>query len=183
RGDGASRTPARRDRSPSDGRRRSILGRARASPAPPWETADTTGGIPPCRSSRRAERRSRTPRLRQAVCWRLIGRARQPESARWTPRRFYCDAAAFIFISIVARWIEHQSLCSAIGMPHSTHTRTRCFGGSLLPNSRFKNDMPPPERGDRDSGSGFESPPPLFSDTLDGGARFPVDTPPYCRAW
>jgi hypothetical protein len=42
--------------------------------------------------------------------------------------------------------MEHQSLCSATGIPHSTQIRTRCLGGSLrIPNSRFNNDMGPPQ--------------------------------------
>ena len=36
--------------------------------------------------------------------------------------------------------MAHQSLCSVRGIPHSMQTRIRCFGGSLLPNSRFRND-------------------------------------------
>jgi hypothetical protein len=51
-------------------------------------------------------------------------------------------AAALRFISIWPRRIEHHSLWSAIGIPHSTHTRTRGFGGSFLPNKRFNSDMP-----------------------------------------
>src|SRR5262249_41125620 len=60
------------------------------------------------------------------------------------------DAVAFSFISFAARKIEHHSLCSAIGIPHSTQTRTRCFGGSLLPKRRFRNDMRPPTERARD---------------------------------
>ena len=44
--------------------------------------------------------------------------------------------------SIWPRRIAHQSLCSDTGIPHSTHTRVLCLGGSLRPNSRFKNDTP-----------------------------------------
>ena len=33
-----------------------------------------------------------------------------------------------------------EQLTSATGMPHSTQTRTRGFGGSFRPNSRFRND-------------------------------------------
>jgi hypothetical protein len=41
--------------------------------------------------------------------------------------------------------MEHQSLCSASGIPHSMQTRIRGFGGSLLfPNKRFNKDMSPP---------------------------------------
>jgi hypothetical protein len=54
------------------------------------------------------------------------------------------EPVALSFISISPRRIEHHSLCSAIGMPHSTHTRIRCFGGSLFPSNRFHKDMPPP---------------------------------------
>src|SRR5262249_42448011 len=32
----------------------------------------------------------------------------------------------------------HQSLCSATGMPHSTHTRTRTFGSAFFENSFWK---------------------------------------------
>src|SRR5713226_7047877 len=55
-------------------------------------------------------------------------------------------------------------------MPHSMHTRIRCFGGSLLPNRRFKKDMPPPAWC-------WEPIPAPRVDTLDGSGRFPVDTP------
>src|SRR4029079_1943524 len=40
------------------------------------------------------------------------------------------------------RRIEHHSLCSATGMPHSTQTRTLGFGGSSLPRIFLKKDMP-----------------------------------------
>jgi hypothetical protein len=61
----------------------------------------------------------------------------------------YCkrdaDSLPFRCISSCPRRIEHQSLCWATGIPHSTQTRTRFFGGSLLlPNKRFNSDMPPP---------------------------------------
>src|SRR6266540_1321800 len=36
--------------------------------------------------------------------------------------------------------MEHQFLCSAMGMPHSTQTRTRGLGGSFRPSNRFSND-------------------------------------------
>jgi len=52
--------------------------------------------------------------------------------------------AAESFISFCPRRIEHHSLCSATGIPHSTQIRIRGFGGSLLPNRRFSSDMPPP---------------------------------------
>ena len=52
--------------------------------------------------------------------------------------------AVLICNSFWPRRIEHHSLCSAIGMPHSMHTRTRGFGGSFFPNSRFSKDMNPP---------------------------------------
>ena len=32
----------------------------------------------------------------------------------------------------------HQSLCSATGIPHSTHTRTRTFGSAFFENSFWK---------------------------------------------
>src|SRR5262245_28236569 len=38
--------------------------------------------------------------------------------------------------------IEHQSLCSATGIPHSMQTWTRCFGASLMPNRLLSNDIP-----------------------------------------
>lgn len=39
--------------------------------------------------------------------------------------------------------MEHQSLCSAMGIPHSTQTRTRCVGaGALDEKSRLRNDIP-----------------------------------------
>jgi hypothetical protein len=43
-------------------------------------------------------------------------------------------------MSIWPRRMAHQSLCSATGIPHSTQTRTRGFGGSLCPSNRFNND-------------------------------------------
>ena len=53
--------------------------------------------------------------------------------------------AAESFISFCPRRIEHHSLCSAIGIPHSTQIRIRGFGGSLrFPNNRFRMDMRPP---------------------------------------
>jgi hypothetical protein len=56
--------------------------------------------------------------------------------------------SAASFISFCPRRIEHHSLCSAIGIPHSTQIRIRCFGGStLFPNRRFNNDMSPPVPG------------------------------------
>ena len=57
--------------------------------------------------------------------------------------------------------MEHHSLCSAIGIPHSTQTLIRCFGGSFFPNRRFNNDMTPPGRS-------------CVTNTLDGPAGFPV---------
>ena len=65
------------------------------------------------------------------------------------------------FISIWPRRIEHQSLCSATGMPHSTQTRTRGFGGSSRPSNRFRNDIGLP-------------PSPTKVNTLDEGNRFTV---------
>src|SRR4051812_29340257 len=39
--------------------------------------------------------------------------------------------------------MEHQSLCSATGMPHSTQMRTRCTGaGVFCEKSRLRNDIP-----------------------------------------
>jgi hypothetical protein len=39
--------------------------------------------------------------------------------------------------------MEHHSLCSATGMPHSTQMRTRCLGaGEFDEKIRFRNDMP-----------------------------------------
>ena len=35
--------------------------------------------------------------------------------------------------------MEHQSLCSAMGIPHSMQIRTLGFVATLLPNSRFRN--------------------------------------------
>ena len=73
------------------------------------------------------------------------------------------DGAGVVrFISICARRMEHQSLCSASGIPHSMQTRIRCFGGSLFPNKRFNRDMCPP--GPRSIGNV----------TLDGPGGFPV---------
>src|SRR6185436_13548446 len=46
----------------------------------------------------------------------------------------------------------HQSLCSATGIPHSTHTRTRAFGSDFFENSFCRKVMP--------------------SKTEEGGARF-----------
>ena len=41
------------------------------------------------------------------------------------------------------RWMEHQSLCSATGMPHSTQMCTRCVGaGGFDEKSRLRNDIP-----------------------------------------
>jgi hypothetical protein len=57
--------------------------------------------------------------------------------------------------------MEHHSLCSASGIPHSTQTRIRCFGGSFFPNRRFNSDMTPPGRS-------------CVTNTLDGPAEFPV---------
>jgi hypothetical protein len=45
--------------------------------------------------------------------------------------------------------MEHQSLCSANGMPHSMQTRMRGLGGSRRPNSRFHSDMFPPTKRQR----------------------------------
>src|SRR5713101_5164447 len=58
--------------------------------------------------------------------------------------------------------MEHQSLCSASGIPHSMHTRIRGFGGSLFPNKRFNRDMCPP------------GPRSISNVTLDGPGGFPV---------
>src|SRR5688500_18586970 len=52
--------------------------------------------------------------------------------------------SAFCFNSFWPCRIEHHCLWSATGMPHSTQTWTRCFGGSLLPSNRLRNDMKPP---------------------------------------
>jgi hypothetical protein len=58
-----------------------------------------------------------------------------------------CVSAALSFISSWPRRIEHQSLCSAIGMPHSTQIRVRAFGVSVSrPSKRLSSDMPPPGR-------------------------------------
>src|SRR6188474_402646 len=80
------------------------------------------------------------PFLRIAQKWdstppkamRLISAIVQESSEASSDRRF---------ISIWPRRIEHQSLCSATGMPHSTQTRTRGFGGSSRPSNRFRNDI------------------------------------------
>jgi hypothetical protein len=41
--------------------------------------------------------------------------------------------------------MAHQSLCSAIGMPHSTQMRVRTLGASsAFPIKRLSNDMLPP---------------------------------------
>jgi hypothetical protein len=41
--------------------------------------------------------------------------------------------------------MAHQSLCSAIGMPHSTQIRVRTLGASsAFPIKRLSNDMQPP---------------------------------------
>src|SRR5690242_6593138 len=46
-------------------------------------------------------------------------------------------------ISTCPRRMEHQSLCSATGMPHSTQICTRCLGaGGFDEKSRLRNDMP-----------------------------------------
>jgi hypothetical protein len=45
--------------------------------------------------------------------------------------------------------MEHQSLWSATGMPHSMQTRILGFDGFLaMPNRRCSNDMPPPAKSD-----------------------------------
>src|SRR2546423_12565592 len=39
--------------------------------------------------------------------------------------------------------MEHQSLCSATGMPHSTQIRTRCMGTGVFDEKiRLRNDIP-----------------------------------------
>ena len=73
-------------------------------------------------------------------------------------------SSAFIRISISPRRIEHHSLCSAMGMPHSLQTRIRGFAGSrFIPNRRFSNDMRPPKV-------------PTVANTLDGTSGFLVDS-------
>src|SRR6267142_1398144 len=41
-------------------------------------------------------------------------------------------------ISCCVRKMLHQSLCSAMGMPHSTHTRMRVFGSAFFEKSFWK---------------------------------------------
>src|SRR6476469_1770420 len=56
-----------------------------------------------------------------------------------------CWVAARVFpsISCCVRKMLHQSLCSAIGMPHSTHTRTRVFVSGFFEKSFWKRVMCP----------------------------------------
>ena len=55
---------------------------------------------------------------------------------------FEADAAAALAsYSRCVRRMLHHSLCSAIGMPHSTHTRTRCRGSEFRENSFCHKDM------------------------------------------
>ena len=59
-----------------------------------------------------------------------------------TARQAYFEEAAARSISSWPRRMEHQSLCSATGMPHSTQTCTRFLGSSPpVPNRRLSNDM------------------------------------------
>ena len=93
----------------------------------------------------------------------MAGKTVASEVLRFKPLRSSVSDAEWAWSSI-SRWprrIEHHSLCSATGMPHSTHTRTRGFGGSVFPSSRFSRDMNPP-------GS------PTNLETLDGPAGFMV---------
>jgi hypothetical protein len=49
---------------------------------------------------------------------------------------------AFGFISFCPLRIEHHSLCSAMGIPHSTQTRTRLDGSvRLVGKKRLRNDI------------------------------------------
>src|SRR5207253_11501360 len=46
-------------------------------------------------------------------------------------------------ISTCPRRGEHQSLCPATGIPHSTQRRTRCTGAGVFDEkSRLRNDIP-----------------------------------------
>ena len=52
--------------------------------------------------------------------------------------------AAAAALASYSRWVRrmlHHSLCSAIGMPHSTHTRTRCRGSEFRENSFCHKDI------------------------------------------
>lgn len=60
-----------------------------------------------------------------------------------------CSVAGGVRRASISRWVRrmlHQSLCSAMGIPHSTQIRTRCRGSVLRENSFFRNDMGSPLR-------------------------------------
>ena len=59
------------------------------------------------------------------------------------PTKSHYRSALRRSISTCPRRMEHQSLCSATGMPHSTQIRTRCMGaGAFDEKSRLRNDIP-----------------------------------------
>ena len=69
------------------------------------------------------------------------------QGGRRDPRRAYemllplSRASRSIFAC--PRRMEHQSLCSATGIPHSTQIRTRCTGAGVFDEkSRLRNDIP-----------------------------------------
>src|SRR6266699_2316971 len=92
------------------------------------------------RPGRSAKRRSRPPEVSGAGS---VG-ARTGLELYMNVGYLAGEPEALSFISISPRRIEHHSLWSAIGMPHSTQTLIRCLGGSVFPNRRFHNVMPPP---------------------------------------
>jgi hypothetical protein len=64
----------------------------------------------------------------------------RPEAGRGP---YACDGALVVFrsISFCVRRMLHQSLCSAIGIPHSTQIRTRFVGSVLREKSFWMMDM------------------------------------------
>ena len=54
---------------------------------------------------------------------------------------YFCSDTPFCASSRCVRRMLHQSLCSAIGIPHSTQTRTRC--GGFRENSFFQSVIGP----------------------------------------
>lgn len=75
------------------------------------------------------------------------------------PNVYFCAAAAFCAYSRCVLRMLHHSLCSAMGIPHSTHTRIRCPGWGFRENNfRHKVKGIFPLRADRTRGAAHRAP-------------------------
>lgn len=151
------RTKGRASYSPGDGSRSAAPSCSWLLCSAPNSTCRTHRLAGPCRNNpdeRTAEADSYTPPCSQVRLGRLshstppAGRpsALVAEGRRGLPNQA-CSGVACPRRESISRWVRrmlHHSLCSAMGIPHSTQIRTRWRGSALRENSFFRNDMESP---------------------------------------